>query len=585
MLPVSPAYADIYDRLMTVIETSQGRLGILIAVVDERRLREQIIQSYEQEARQAQIEPYRIELGRGGSLRGKLAELREAHPHLQEGGAAVITVTGAELLLRFNLRAEDEQKTPLEEFFGYLQWTREGMREFPYPIVLWLNHRLLKEISFKAPDFWSWRKGVFWFSEEFAKPLEVTIKNHSINGQLQIAQQYNTQEFLPPLMELQQTIAELEATEPDSPNLANLYESLGDIYEQQIKQEQSPNPQQNASQGFYAFRQAISRYYNQADYSSQSIALLKLGNFLSNQSLFADALDIYQEMLIIARQMRNHWNEGIALGSLGNAYYSLDQFDQAVASYNEAIKITPDNYDAWNNRGVTLAKLGSYEESISSFDKILAIKPDYYQAWNNRGIALRNLGFYEESISSFDKVLVIQPDYYQAWSLRGIVLRSLGRYEEAITSLNKALEIKPDYYEGWDSRSILLVDLGQYEEAIICCKKSLQIKPDNHKAWKLQGFVLRILGRYKEAISSFDKALEIYREIGLRKDEADTLKQLAEARQALGDLDLARQYCQQALVLAIELGIPLAAECETLQLKLDKQLNNTGGENDRREGD
>lgn len=37
----------------------------------------------------------------------------------------------------------------------------------------------------------------------------------------------------------------------------------------------------------------------------------------------------------------------------------------------------------------------------------------------------------------------------------------------------------------------------------------------------------------------------------------------------MSDLDLARQYCQQALVLAIELGIPLAAECEALQLQLD----------------
>jgi len=34
-----------------------------------------------------------------------------------------------------------------------------------------------------------------------------------------------------------------------------------------------------------------------------------------------------------------------------------------------------------------------------------------------------------------------------------------------------------------------------------------------------------------------------------------------------------------------KLDIPLAAECETLQLKLDKQLNNTRCENDRREGD
>jgi len=43
---------------------------------------------------------------------------------------------------------------------------------------------------------------------------------------------------------------------------------------------------------------------------------------------------------------------------------------------------------------------------------------------------------------------------------------------------------------------------------------------------------------------------------------------LADLHQALGVIEVARQYCQQALVLATELGIPLKAECEALQLKM-----------------
>ena len=41
----------------------------------------------------------------------------------------------------------------------------------------------------------------------------------------------------------------------------------------------------------------------------------------------------------------------------------------------------------------------------------------------------------------------------------------------------------------------------------------------------------------------------------------------------MSDLDLARQYCQQALALATELGIPLAVECEALQLQLASDRN------------
>ena len=63
--------------------------------------------------------------------------------------------------------------------------------------------------------------------------------------------------------------------------------------------------------------------------------------------------------------------------------------------------------------------------------------------------------------------------------------------------------------------------------------------------------------------------MEIDREIGFRSGEAETLKKFAELHHALGEIEMARQYCQQALALATELGLPLAAECEALQLKLD----------------
>jgi hypothetical protein len=40
--------------------------------------------------------------------------------------------------------------------------------------------------------------------------------------------------------------------------------------------------------------------------------------------------------------------------------------------------------------------------------------------------------------------------------------------------------------------------------------------------------------------------------------------------QALGKVEVAQQYCQQALELATELGIPLQAECEKLMGELGK---------------
>ncbi|HAC62472.1 MAG TPA: hypothetical protein DCF68_02775, partial [Cyanothece sp. UBA12306] len=52
--------------------------------------------------------------------------------------------------------------------------------------------------------------------------------------------------------------------------------------------------------------------------------------------------------------------------------------------------------DLWLEIGLLYAANGNYEEAIASFDKALAIKPDDDAAWYLRGIALDNLGRNEE---------------------------------------------------------------------------------------------------------------------------------------------------------------------------------------------
>ncbi|WP_103670403.1 hypothetical protein [Pseudanabaena sp. BC1403] len=52
--------------------------------------------------------------------------------------------------------------------------------------------------------------------------------------------------------------------------------------------------------------------------------------------------------------------------------------------------------------------------------------------------------------------------------------------------------------------------------------------------------------------------------------KANILKDLAELYKDLGELVVAQQYCQQALVLATELNIPLATDCEILRQNLQE---------------
>ena len=124
----------------------------------------------------------------------------------------------------------------------------------------------------------------------------------------------------------------------------------------------------------------------------------------------------------------------------GYDQYFSGNLQGAIASYDKAIEIKPDDHEAWYYRGIALGKLGRNEEAIASYDKALEIKPDDHEAWYNRGVVLGNLGRYEEAIASYDKALEIKPDDHEAWYNRGFALGKLGRNEDAIASYDKALE-------------------------------------------------------------------------------------------------------------------------------------------------
>jgi tetratricopeptide (TPR) repeat protein len=60
-------------------------------------------------------------------------------------------------------------------------------------------------------------------------------------------------------------------------------------------------------------------------------------------------------------------------------------------------------------------QLKRYEEAIASFDRAIQIRSDEYQAWYFRGWALLQLQRNDEASACFDKVIQIKPDYRISW--------------------------------------------------------------------------------------------------------------------------------------------------------------------------
>jgi tetratricopeptide (TPR) repeat protein len=56
--------------------------------------------------------------------------------------------------------------------------------------------------------------------------------------------------------------------------------------------------------------------------------------------------------------------------------------EEAIAHYEQALRINPDLAEAHNNWGLALEKLGRTPEAIAHYEQALRIKPDFTAARN-----------------------------------------------------------------------------------------------------------------------------------------------------------------------------------------------------------
>jgi tetratricopeptide (TPR) repeat protein len=448
---------DAYDDLMVAIAASNGALSLLIAVCDDYAFREQIISRYETEL-QPEVRCYRLELERQEpSLWRAIAQTVESDEYLQQGGRAVFTVIGADSLLRIHLRADESGQTQLEKFLGYLQWTREGLREFRYPIVLWVTYSMLAQISTKSPDFWSWRKGVFRFtSSTIASPISRSLVTSPTQG----SDDADNTSVLS-LEDLKNLIINTQTSQGiDAPLLATLYDQLAQFYKSRIQRGESTNLEQDFEEAVNYFRQAITLETYLGLKSSLLNTLTNLGLLHQSQSQFQEALQCHQNSLAIAQEIGDRQGEANSLGNLGNVYHFLGQYQLAVELHQKSLEIKHNINDQLGEAnsliglGTAYNSLGQYQLATEFYQQALEIK--------------RAVGDRQGEASVLNNL--------------GNAYCSLGQYSQAIESHQQSLSISRKI-SNRQGESNSLINLGnayyftkQYCQAIECYKSALEIK-------------------------------------------------------------------------------------------------------------
>lgn len=99
---------------------------------------------------------------------------------------------------------------------------------------------------------------------------------------------------------------------------------------------------------------------------------------------------------------------------LTNALRALTQFDEAAASYSEAIRIDPSSAQAYMDRGVVFQMTGRLDYAVRDYDTALSLRPSHVPTLYNRAGAYRRQGRLAEAIADYRKVLELAPSFEPA---------------------------------------------------------------------------------------------------------------------------------------------------------------------------
>ena len=237
------------------------------------------------------------------------------------------------------------------------------------------------------------------------------------------------------------------------------------------------------------------------------------GAALSNLGRDKEALAYFDQALKLLPTFDAAWlNKGVVLARSG-------KYDAALECYSKAIEANPKSADAWYNRGYAHQQKKEYEPSLEAYEKAVEMNPLFEGAWLNKGVILRRLKREPEAIESYDRVITINANSAVAWFNKGFALGGLGRLREALECYDKALTINPNFLEVWLNRGVALRKSNRLIEAAVCYDKALAIQPRHADALYNKGLVMLKLGQKRESQEAFQKAAALDPKI------AETLKQ------------------------------------------------------------
>jgi tetratricopeptide (TPR) repeat protein len=185
----------------------------------------------------------------------------------------------------------------------------------------------------------------------------------------------------------------------------------------------------------------------------------------------------------------------------------LGDLKAAERLLDKALKLDPDNADAWHNLGQVARGKDQLDRAVRLFRKALALDPEYVDAAYGLGEALYSQGKAAEALVLLDQATRQAPDDAEILHVKALCLDHLGETGPALAAYRQVLRLQPEHGNGRLNLAALVIRVGDPQEALDLLgqvETSTGVPP---KTFALAARILHHAGEHDRALAYVDKAL------------------------------------------------------------------------------
>lgn len=257
--------------------------------------------------------------------------------------------------------------------------------------------------------------------------------------------------------------------------------------------------------------------------------------------LGADKAPQAEEAYQAALKLRS--NNGEALVGLARVASVRKDLDAAIRYSEEALAKDPQNPAVWSFKGDLLRFQDKPAEALAAYQQVIKLKPDHRSAHLEIAYLLVADGKYDAAQASLDKARKLAPNNFIVLYTQALLDHSRGKYAAAQENLLKVLRVAPNHMPSLLLAGAVELNIGSMKQAEQYLRKYLEANPDNLYARKMLAGALLKSGQAPDALSVLGPALKS------EQQDANLLALAGETYMQARDFDKATNYFSKATAL------------------------------------